>query len=263
MGIALLLSEGTRLGDPAPQVGEEEVLGEALALTRKAEGRLVVADFAPRHVERLQVFLEVARETGRRLALQPKDAFLLEALAQASPLFQGVLQDPHLALYDDVKTSPRPWEKGVRERWAKVLVGPEEVARDPGGYILAFSLWDLNDLLDLPEESLREGLYLYANSPAYDEEAALDLERLRGWVRHLGLRLEGDPEGRTSRLHASGHAGEADLVALVREVRPQVLIPVHTESPGRWREVLGELGGTRVFLPQEGERVDLEGLLRG
>ncbi|WP_369015226.1 MBL fold metallo-hydrolase RNA specificity domain-containing protein, partial [Klebsiella pneumoniae] len=66
-----------------------------------------------------------------------------------------------------------------------------------------------------------------------------------------------------SRLHASGHAGEADLVALVREVRPQVLIPVHTESPGRWREVLGELGGTRVFLPQEGERVDLEGLLRG
>lgn len=52
MGIDLLLCEGTRLGDPGRTVGEDEVRENALCLTRAAAGRLVVADFAARNLER-------------------------------------------------------------------------------------------------------------------------------------------------------------------------------------------------------------------
>jgi ribonuclease J len=47
--------------------------------------------------------------------------------------------------------------------------------------------------------------------------------------------------------HTSGHAPEPDLLEVVRRLRPRHLLPVHTERPERWRELLlGE--GTKVLL---------------
>jgi ribonuclease J len=47
--------------------------------------------------------------------------------------------------------------------------------------------------------------------------------------------------------HTSGHAPEPDLLEVVRRLRPRYLLPVHTERPERWRELLlGE--GTKVLL---------------
>jgi mRNA degradation ribonuclease J1/J2 len=39
-------------------------------------------------------------------------------------------------------------------------------------------------------------------------------------------------------LHASGHAPGADLVAVVKEIAPEVLIPIHTEHPEYFGEAL-------------------------
>jgi ribonuclease J len=38
--------------------------------------------------------------------------------------------------------------------------------------------------------------------------------------------------------HTSGHAPEEDLARLVRRLRPRHLLPVHTERPERWTELL-------------------------
>lgn len=256
MEIAVLICEGTRLGDAAPGVDEAMVYDNALGLIREAAGRPAVVDFATRNLERLQTFLAIADETGRLLVAQPRDIYLLEAAAKVSPAFARTVAHPCLALYRDVKSRPRSWEQDVRERWQDRTVGSREISQDPGAYILCCSLWDMNDLLDLKPESLWGGVYLYANSRAYDEEQAVDLERLRAWIRHLGLRMEGDPDDpHAVPLHASGHAGEEDLAAFVRAVRPRRLLAVHTEQPGRWRDLLA---GTTIslLLPDgaEGER---------
>jgi mRNA degradation ribonuclease J1/J2 len=38
--------------------------------------------------------------------------------------------------------------------------------------------------------------------------------------------------------HASGHAGQEELVRLVHDVRPGLLIPIHTEAPRMWAGLL-------------------------
>ncbi|WP_322797808.1 MBL fold metallo-hydrolase [Thermoflexus sp.] len=256
MGIAVLLCEGTRLGE-STQVTEEQVCETALELTRQAEGRLVIADFAPRNLERFQTFLEVARQTRRCLVIQPRDAYLLEATACVSPAFREIHQDSWIRLRNDPKARPDPWEQDLRERWRNRMVEPSEISKDPGAYLLCCSLLDMNDLLDIDPASLEGGLYLYANSRAYDEEQAVDLERLRQWVRHLGMRMEGDPDDPHARpLHASGHAGEDELAAFVRAVRPRMLVPVHAERPERWREILR---GTniQVWIPEPGQPIPI------
>jgi ribonuclease J len=248
---ALLLCEGTRLGD-SRGAREDSVLGNCLEAVRRSQGRLVVADFAPRNVERLLTFLRIAGETSRRLLVQPKDAYLLRAMHLADPSTADAMEDPRLGLYQDPKLTEREWEVHLRERYQARTVTPLEVRQEPGDYILAFSLTDIADLLDIDYLIGAEpgGAYIFSNSPAYDDEQMVDLVRLCNWVRRLGMELVGlEPvysEGRREvtkvvpvpGFHASGHASEVDLLRFAQIVRPKRLVAIHTESPDRWLPLL-------------------------
>ena len=78
----------------------------------------------------------------------------------------------------------------------------------------------------------------------------LDLQRLQNWVAHFQMTFVGDPE-RESGYHASGHASESELARFVREVSPRYFIPLHSEQPRRYLELLA---GTaiEVRLPEYG-----------
>jgi ribonuclease J len=246
-----LFCEGTHTASKAP-LTEIAIVQNALALLQETAGQLVIADFGPRNVERLLSFLYVATRAQRTLLVQPKDIYLLQAIALADPAaFPDPTRLPNLALYADPKAAPRLWERAIREDWQARTVSPEEVSRTPGEYILAWSLWDLNDLLDL--EGITEGVYLYSSSRAYDDEQAADLDRLRNWVSLMGLTLQGDPDDPTTvRLHAAGHASGPELAEFVKQVRPQKLIPIHTEQPDWWQSQLADTG-IKICLPQMGQ----------
>jgi len=255
LGPVALLCEGTHIHADTT-LTEADVITNALRPARSAAGRLIVADFAPRNVERLLSFHTVARETGRRLLGQPKDIYLLEALHRVDPdAFPELSALPNLAVYADPKAAPRPWERALRERWASETVTAQQVSRDPGAYVLAFSLWDANDLLDI--ERTPGGIYLYSSSRAYDDEQAADLDRLRNWIGQAGLTLYGDPDDPDRiPLHASGHAPGPKLVQFVKTVNPRRLIPIHTECPEWWHE---QLGGTSIAVtpPEAGRSIVL------
>jgi ribonuclease J len=248
---AALLCEGTRLPGGG-HTTEDEVEERCLQSVRQAAGQLVVADFAPRNVERLMAFARIASSTGRQLLLQPKDAYLLRAIHLADPSAPDALGLPHLGVYDDPKAVEQKWEHLVRDRYRASISGPRQVTAHPGDFLLAFSLTDVADMLDLQMllGTRPGGIYLFSNSQAYDEEQMVDLVRLWNWTEHLGLKLVGlEPAARGSRgevtqvrpvpgFHASGHAGREELVQFVRDVRPKVLIPIHTEAARLWPELL-------------------------
>jgi ribonuclease J len=250
-----LLCEGTHI-EAKSVLAESDVVANVLELVEGAEGRLVVADYAPRNVERLLSFLEVARRVSRRLLVQPKALYLMQAIALADgSAFPHPGTLPELALYDDPKVAPGRWEVSLREQWAGETVEAEEVSRDPGRYLLASTLWSANDLLDL--EGVDGGAYIYSNSRAYDDEQAADLERLRNWVQRMGFTLHGDPDDEdTLPLHASGHAPGPQLVEFVETVDPQMLIPIHTEYPLWWVDQL-DSSGIDIRLPQLGAAMPL------
>jgi len=238
-----LICEGSRV-DSTRTVTEAEVAERCLQAVRAAAGKIAVADFGPRNIERLNTFGEIARLTGRRLLVQPKDAYLLAAIRLTAP---GGVPDPAeeawLAVYDDPKGRQNRWEQVTRAKHRASLVGPREVKDSPGEYILALSLWDMADLLDVEHllGGTPSGVYIYSNSQAYDDEQRVDLVRLWNWIRHFGMEPVGlalarrDRMGRPTRVetvpgyHASGHASGPELLEAVTAIRPRYLIPVHTE----------------------------------
>lgn len=235
----LMIIEGTRAGVAGSPTSEVEVYEHALSLVHRHRGGLVLADFGPRNIERLRSFLMIAQETGRQLLVLPKDAHLLGAIAAAAPQ-EALLSHPSLGIFDEVKVEPRAWEGRIRERYSGRLVQLEEVHREPGQFILAFSYWDLKHLLDLAP---RGGLYIYSSSESYTEEQEIDMRRLWNWLQFFGFeaagfRIEGGeprfPEG----LHASGHASGEELLWMAKEIQPELLLPVHTERPEFFHESL-------------------------
>lgn len=243
--VHVLVVEGTRVTREAREhVTEAQVLDSARAVVARSAGRLVVADFGPRHVERLQTFLQVAQETGRRLVVLPKDGYLLDALTAADPAFAGVLDHPSLAFFDRPRLSEDSWLRQFAGQHAHRLVDADAVRRDPGAYLLAFSFFDLVDLLDVDPQ---DGVYIYSSSEAYGEDNRADFWRLWNWLGRLrmephGFRWEGSGlQGRpvfTGDFHASGHIHPDDLLELIRNLRPRHVVPVHTEDPGWFVERL-------------------------
>jgi ribonuclease J len=245
-----LICEGTRLTEPN-RTTEAEVHDNCLRVVQDAAGRLVVADFAPRNIERFEIFARIAESTGRRLLIQPKDAYLLRAVHLADPNIPDLMASPHIAIYNDPKSVYRQYEAAVRQRYASCIVSPDEVRRQLGDYILAFSLSDMADLIDLEYLVGHQinGVYIFSSSPAHDEEEMVDLLRLWNWTQHLGLSLVGlhprhDANGRVIAMemqpgyHASGHAGGDELREFVSRVGPRHLIPLHTEAAQLWPTLL-------------------------
>lgn len=266
----VLVMEGTRLQEGgettklAP-VTEAQVRSNCEARVREAEGRFVVADFGPRNVERLVSFREIAQATGRELVLTPKDAYLLHLLHCVDPRVPVDLGPGGLRIFDEPTTrGESPWQETVSQAYPSAVVTPAEISARPGRYILAFSLHDANDLIDL-RKATPGGLWLYSSSEAHGEEQEFDFLRLQAWIDWAGMRAVGFRfvPGRRGRPevtfdhpddvghHASGHAPEAELLEMVRRANPRYLIPVHTQQPRRYDALLKGLR-TEVLHPRPG-----------
>ncbi len=247
----LLLCEGTRIPKDAeasePELRnytERDVFDRALKHVRAEQG-LVIADFGPRSIERLEAFLEIADQTKRKLVVLAKDAYLLEAMRLVSRSVPGLSNSQHMLVYEDLRYRIEAWEEGLRDRFENRLISAQQVHNSPGDYILCFSFWDAKNLIDI---NVQGGLYIYSSSEAYTEEQEMDFERLRNWLGHFGIGSVGLPNKRGQSiadlpeeeqgLHASGHASADDIMTFVKEIGSRTVVPVHTENPGYFREHL-------------------------
>jgi len=258
-----LVLEGTNVLREA-NVSEHEVYENGLKAIASTNG-LVIADFSPRDVDRLLTFLQIARDTGRKLAMLPKDAFLLKTMRLLEPEIPDIAQEDSFAIYQDTiaSRSPSLWLRNICQEYASKIVLAEDVSSAQAQFILCFSFYDLNEL---PSIGPRPGsLYVYSSSEPHDEEQEIDFRRLHNWLkqfelRGFGLPVESNgewqvPDGEKG-LHASGHASGPDLLKIAREMNPEVLIPVHSEYPSFYVDHLSD-SGIRVVLPTVGATIEI------
>ncbi|MDH4300111.1 MAG: hypothetical protein OEV54_05665, partial [Dehalococcoidia bacterium] len=216
-------------------------------------------------VNRLLTFLQVARDTKRKLAVLPKDAYLLKTMRLLEPEIPDLAAEESLAIYQETTAarSPAAWLRSIYEDYSSRIVLAKDVGANQGDFILSFSFWDLNEL---PSIQPRAGsLYVFSSSEPHDEEQEMDFWRLHHWLKHFQLRAFGLPVERNGKweipeeergLHASGHACGADLLRVAREIQPEVLIPVHSEKPEYYVDNLGD-SGINVVLPTEGGTLEI------
>ncbi len=258
-----LILEGTNVLRET-NVTEHEVYENGLKIITNSHG-LVIADFSPRDVDRLLTFLQIAKDARRKLAILPKDAYLLKTMRLLEPEIPDIAQDDSLAIYQDTIASKYPslWMRNICQEYDSKVVIANDVSSAQDQFILCFSFFDLNELPSIcPKPG---GIYVYSSSEPHDEEQEIDFRRLHNWIKHFQLKGFGLPLERSGEwqipdgekgLHASGHACGADLLDIAREIKPEVLIPVHSEHPNFY---IGRLNnsGINVVPPTVGGTIEI------
>jgi ribonuclease J len=241
--------------DDGTRVTEESVCETCRGAVEESRD-LVIADFSARNFERLEAFVEIAAATGRELVVTARDLYMLYALYTVD----GVKRWEGVRVYDEiVDHRKRKWEVELVQPLAgDRYITHEAIRRDPGRFILCFSYFDMNHLLDIRPAG---GRYLYSSCEPFNEEMEIDFRRLREWLGFFGIEpcgfsMEKNEAGDVvpvmdKHYHASGHASGADVAWAIGEIDPDVIIPVHTENTGWFEE---NFDG--VVVPEEGKRLE-------
>ncbi len=231
---SVLIIEGTRVSREAVNDSEKTVFDNCLKAVEETDG-LVVADFSARNLERLEIFEKIASKTGRKLVMSAKEAYLLLALDQVDNLDR--LED--ILVYKELSSRKNYWQASVLEKKTEIAyVGPVEIRNELENYIVCFSFYDMNRLLDIKPD---KGSYIFSSCEAFEEESEFDFIRLHRWLDYFGFKIYGfkidDSKERpkpefTKEFHASGHVGVDQIRWAIDTIDPEVIIPVHTTDPG-------------------------------
>ncbi len=244
---ALLIVEGTHPDEAWPST-EAAVSVNALSALRVWSGAMIV-DYGSRNLERLKCFEEVAGQLGRRLAVSPRDWYLMQAAKLGKGLY---LDESRVCLYASYAKLNRPsWERITIERFTGEQVTGHNASRRLSGFLLGLGFYDLPELVDL---SPARGVYLRSVSEAWNEEEVINQERLQAWLDEFGVQYLGAGPKEGAAFHASGHIDGHGLRHVVQAIDPGTVVPVHTEKALAVKKLLK---GRKVILPSYGKPIHL------
>jgi ribonuclease J len=237
-----LITEGTRMEpeETRKNYSEEEVYRGALEVIRNAGDRLVVATFYPRDIDRMRTFYMASIEAGREFITSARTAYLLRALESDHRLrFPRVFADYDAKAYFRDLGRDVTWDKTMKAELGDRAVGADYIRDHQGEVVLQLDFTHLTELVDIAPRP--GGHFIHSKSEPFEPEDIED-SILRAWLDRFNLVHH--------QLHASGHASRAELEAMVERIRPQKLIPIHTEHPEMFVGMAG-----RVELPEVGSPI--------
>ena len=240
--IDVLITEGTRIDEDVSkdELKVEEEIGKAF---QGVKG-LAIVGFGWKDVTRYETMVKVARQMERTLVISPKLAYLLHLLKEQKPLELPTPEDSDLvSVYLPRKGSMLysksdytyakhalgysvDWKEGeIRTEHYENGVRAYDLRENPSRYILHLDFYEFNELIDInpPPGSA----YISASTEPFSEEMEIDEQRLNNWLRHF--KLLGESES-VVHIHASGHASGTELIEMIQEISPRVVIPVHVEE---------------------------------
>jgi ribonuclease J len=106
---------------------------------------------------------------------------------------------------------------------------------------LRLDFFELPELISIQPDS--GSCYIRSVTEPIDEEDMIDLKRVEEWLNMFGLFPY-------EKIHASGHLSGIDLKQMIQEINPKYLIPIHTEKPELFKDIVG--ADTEVIIPNYG-----------
>ncbi|MEM3538291.1 MAG: MBL fold metallo-hydrolase [Nitrososphaerales archaeon] len=238
----VLIIEGTNMN-----VGridsEENVEKDAYGLIEKSfqlGNKLAVIEVKSSDIDRINAFVRIAKNLNSIVAITTRVAYILDRIKRSgleARLMYGIPK-----LRDDVKLFIKSklmrWERELVDRHKDMEVLEDKVITNPKERIILLDSGRFNVFDTTPPKG---SLYIQSISEHISEEEEYDEERFINSLALHGLIVY--------RLHSSGHANPLDLIKFVNEVKPKMLIPIHTEHPEAFHELFKDI--TNVVIPEK------------
>jgi ribonuclease J len=241
--VDVLFIEGTNI-DEERGMSESDVKNHISEMIVGASGKHIFASFPVRDTYRLLSFYEAAKDAGRKLAINFRQAYLLDILDENKFLESGKdiipSHDDGLAIYlkkreycligedADPEEKARDYDKKERPYvGAKNQICWRDVRDNPGDYVLFLDNYSVQELVDI--KPVNGSIYIKSQCEPFDAEMELDWGRIENWLNRFGLEMK--------KAHASGHISGEEIAEVIERVEPKLVVPMHTEKPELFRDV--------------------------
>ena len=237
--IDVLLCEGTRI-DKTGSLTEYDVETQVAEIIKNT-ANLVICGYPVRDLDRLLSFYNAAKNTGRYLVVDLKQAYLLKLFDLSSTL-KGKYPaptDPNLKIYipkgkwglidkDLKKFSERQLIMDY-DTWQQEFlnypnrVDYRDVMNNQKDFVFYCSDFKLQELIDVkPKEN---SSYIRSLTEPFDEEMELKEEQIKNWFEHFGILTK---ERDWHQVHVSGHGDGTQIKRVIDGANAKKLIPIHT-----------------------------------
>ena len=184
---------------------------------------LVLANFSPQHFDRMISFYKATRDAGRIFVLDVYGAFVWDLIRRRT--FRNLMSEKRIRVYYN-QSFQRSRKKNIPKLngpFLEARIDLPAILADPDRYVMLFrpSMLDLDFGGELPENTM----CLYSMWPGY--LAKPEYRALQAALKN----------GELSECHTSGHIFGNDLVKFVKAINPRQVVPVHTETPGKFQEL--------------------------
>ncbi len=246
-----MLCEGTRMGhEQEHNFSEEEVEEKVSGIIQKTKG-VVFASFAMSNVDRVLSFYRAAVKNKRKLVIDTKFAYILDQLKDKIEGLPDPRTDKNILVYYRLaksrkdssvgfdKMSYLPWEREYMDN----MITFRDVSKNGHLYVMHMGFFKLMELAYIQP---KEAQYIYSQSEHFLEgEDNADQKRvLENWLGHFNIPLH--------MAHCSGHASKQDLIDVIKEVNPKILIPIHTQHAQEFSKF-----HPNVIMPEKGKTIEI------
>lgn len=236
-----MITEGTRID--SKQMGESEQRVYDMSKTEIAScNNMAFVDFNFKDVDRFTTFYRIAKALGKTLVISFKHACFLERYHRDKKLTAPDSTDEQIMLLKPKRLTGTYIDEDYSEYYIKKrldypnIITAKDIKKHPSQYIIVLNFWYLNMLIDLQP---KKGVYIHSLSEPFNEEMEISYERMHNWLNHFDLRFV--------QSHCSGHINGDDLKALIKNIKPHTIYPIHTEKP----QLFTKLGTSIVPVKEE------------
>ncbi len=226
-----MICEGTRI-DSSHKDSEDLVRTKIDSIISKAKG-LVFIEHPIRDIDRVFTLYKCAKDNKREFVVNMKLAYVIEKLGSLSPIklddIKVLIPKKSWGLITsdlDDKTKEgdyKAWERPFLSRDNAITY--KDLQKKPSAYVVSMTFWEINQLTDIKPKN---AIWIKSNCEPFCIEMELDEDRKNHWLEHFKVKKFS--------AHCSGHACGDEIKKMIKEIKPEVVVAVHTEKEGEFEE---------------------------
>ena len=227
-----LLLEGTNVLRVKNNPTEREIENQFVEAFNEAPDALHWVWCSAKNIDRICALFRASIRCGKTLAIDPYTANVLATVAKLNPKIPTVTTAEQMKVYFPPRLTDRLTERN-QERYIYSLnpkqnkVSYDDFSSSPEKYVMLVRPTTLTYLqrIKAPRICLIKSIW----NGYWDEPST---ERFRSWVEKHCEDVKD--------IHSSGHADTKSLQRIVEHIRPQTIIPIHTDSPSSFGKIFSE-----------------------
>ena len=230
--IDYLLLEGTNVLRVGNNPTERDIENQFVEAFNEAPDALHLVWCSAKNIDRICALFRACIRCGKTLAIDPYTANVLAAVAQLNPKIPTATTAEQMKVYFPHRLTKRLTEQTQKHYILSLnpkqnKVSYDDFARSPEHYVMLVRPTTLTYLQRIKAPHIRLVKSIW--NGYWDEP---NTERFRSWVEEHCEQVKD--------IHSSGHADTKSLQRIVEHIRPQTIIPIHTDSPSSFGKIFSE-----------------------